>query len=341
MQIHTTDQQIGRTIFTGGRECLFFSGYAYLGMGHVPEYMELVKEGLNKYGLSFPSARISNTRLELFARFEQLLSVITGTEDSICFASGFTSGQVATKLWSDQIYNAPASHPAISRTDKPAMSFSEWAASIQPNDERLRGKILAADTVNILKADLHDFSFLEKMSEPQTCIIDDSHGFCVIGNNGQGVHDYLPPHHHYILAYSLSKGANLVGGAISGPKALVDQFRTSPDYAASTSIAPAYMHAFIHGQHLYARQRELLKANIQWLQDQLRDVPGVRFHAELPMFILPSTINEEQLFEKNIVISSFAYPDPTGPKIQRAVVNALHTKDDLLLLAQAIRKMVA
>lgn len=341
MQIHITDQQTGRTIFTGGKECLFFSGYSYLGMSHVAEYMELVKEGLDKYGLSFPSARISNTRLDLFLQFEKLLTQITGTEDTICFASGFTSGQVATKIWGDTIYNAPASHPAISRTSKPVESFSEWAASIQQDDERLKGKVLAADSVNILKAELHDFSFLKKMTPPQTCIIDDSHGFCVIGENGKGIHTYLPAGHNYILAYSLSKGANLIGGAISGSKEMIDMFRASPDYAASTSIAPAYMHAFVHGQHLYARQRELLKENIQWLQHLLEGVPGVHFHPELPMFVLPETISAEKLFDQNIVISSFAYPDPKGPKIQRAVINALHTKDDLMYLAERIKEQVA
>ena len=56
----------------------------------------------------------------------------------------------------------------------------------------------------------------------------------------------------------------------------------------------------------------------------------IRFHSELPVFILPEEMDENYFSNNNIIISSFGYPDPSGKKINRAVLNALHTQEDLL-----------
>ncbi len=61
----------GRTCMIDGKEFLFFSGYSYLGMNHVKKFKDFVKEGIDKYGILFPSSRISNTRLKLYEKFEK------------------------------------------------------------------------------------------------------------------------------------------------------------------------------------------------------------------------------------------------------------------------------
>ena len=73
----TLNDTPGRTAIANGKEYLFFSGYSYLGMSHVPEFAELIKEGIDKYGWLFPSSRISNTQLELFTQFEAKLSLVS------------------------------------------------------------------------------------------------------------------------------------------------------------------------------------------------------------------------------------------------------------------------
>ena len=91
--MHEFSSTPGRTAFEKGREYLFFSGYAYLGLQHVPRFTALVKEGIDRYGWLYPSARISNTRLDLFAQCEALLSEITGAEDTVLTSSGFFGWQ--------------------------------------------------------------------------------------------------------------------------------------------------------------------------------------------------------------------------------------------------------
>ncbi len=121
----------GRTCIVEKKEFLFFSGYSYLGMNHVKEFKDLVKEGIDRYGILFPSSRISNTRLKLYEAFENRLSKITGLQDSVSFSSGYLAGKTISAILSTykNILVAPGTHPAISIeiTQKiKGVNFNEW-----------------------------------------------------------------------------------------------------------------------------------------------------------------------------------------------------------------------
>jgi 7-keto-8-aminopelargonate synthetase-like enzyme len=335
----TTDQAPGRTITIAGQSFLFFSGYAYLGMSQVPAFTELVKEGIDRYGLSFPSSRISNTRLSLFEEMEQLLSDITGQEATVCFASGFTAGSQAASLLPANKQAAPGTHPAVYKGQPVKNSFDAWVQHVVTGlTAHAVAPALVADAVNIFAPCLNDFSFLEQCPVALTALIDDSHGIGITGNNGEGVSSRMPPGHTLILSYSLSKAFNLVGGAVSCNTEMAERLRRSPEYTAATALSPAFAYAFIKGQALYQQQRKKLQHNIAVFRQLTRTIPEILSVPELPIFILPATTNEQRLYEQGILISSFAYPDPQGPKIQRVVLNALHTEEDLYRLSIALQE---
>ena len=326
MSMFTFNEKPGRTAIVNGEEYLFFSGYSYLGMQHVPEFVALANEGINKYGWMFPSSRISNTRLKLYEECEALLSLITGFEETVLVSSGFTSGRMVIEKFKNEIINLNPSHPAIT-----------------PNQTNSSGnkKIFAVDSVDPLHAAITDFSFVEKDEISKTIIIDDSHGMGLIGKNGEGISSFLSQHRNanYVLTYSLSKSLNILAGAISCTKTFGSELRTMPQYTASAAPSPALLHAFLKGQHLYATQREQLKNNIACFQSLINQLKQIHYHPSLPIFILPA-IDEEKLLKKKIIISSFAYPDPTGKKLYRIVLNALHTKEDLEKLAEALHDIL-
>ncbi len=316
----------GRTAIVDGKEYLFFSGYSYLGMNHVPGFIEVVKEGIAKYGLLFPSSRISNTQLDLFKKFEAKLSEIIGMEETVCFSSGFLAGRTVMELFKDEKYScAPQTHPALC-IEASSGRFSDW------KQKATEVGVLLFDSVNPLTAEVNDVSFLGNQSNNLTCIIDDSHGAGIL-NDGKGVITSLPlkENINYIIPYSLSKAFNLVGGAVGCSSEIANKLRRSSFYTASTSISPAFAYAFINGQHLYQQQRERLQKNIALFRSITAN--KLNSHPELPIFILPTGTDEKKLEEAGIIISSFAYPNPAGEKIKRVVLNALHTEDDLHRLA--------
>ena len=325
MHIYSFDETPNRIAIISGKEYLFFSGYNYLGMHVVPEFAALVRQGIDKYGWLFPSSRISNTRLKIFEEAEELLSRLTGMEETLLVSSGYTSGRIATDLFKTNIVNLQPSHPAITRTNN---STSE--------------NVFAVDSVEPLHASITNFLFVTDNTTNKIIIIDDSHGIGLIGSNGEGISSRLSQSEQtkYILTYSLSKAFNINAGAISCGKEIAMQFRTSHAYTSATAPSPSLLYAFINGQHFYELQRKKLRQNVQYFHSLIQDLSGIHFHAELPVFILPEDTNIEKLHNANVIISSFSYPDVNGKKHNRIVLNALHTKKDLERLSACLHNIL-
>ena len=319
------DNLPGRTACVQGKEYLFFSGYAYLGLQYVDDFKALVKEGMDKYGWLFPSSRISNTRIALFEECEQLLSSITHCEDTVLVSTGYTAGRLATDIFKGDVVNLPPSHPAIKR-----------------NNTTSANGTYAVDAINILTSSVTNILPINAKSDIKTLIVDDSHGVGLTGKHGEGASSYAErkPGVDYVFTYSLSKAWGINAGAVSCPQHLAARYRRLPGYTGATAPSPALVYAFTKGQHIYTAQREKLRENMAYFQSAINGIKGIQHDTALPIFVLPSFINENTLAEKGIIISSFAYPDPTGPKIQRVVLNALHTKQDLDTLAQCLHSLI-
>lgn len=325
MKTFSFDTMPGRTATVNGKEYLFFSGYSYLGMQHVPEFTSLVKEGIDKYGWLFPSSRISNTRLKIFEEAEIMLSAITGMEATLLVSSGFAAGRIATEPFANNLININPSHPAIKR-----------------RNVHINANVFAVDSVETLNAAVTDFSFVNKDQNNKTVIVDDSHGIGLIGKQGEGIVSRLPQNEgtKYVLTYSLSKAFHINAGAISCSKELAILFRKEHAYTSATGPSPALLYAFIKGQSVYVLQRMQLQRNMAYFQALIKGVNGIHYHPELPVFILPENANTQKLFDQNIIISSFAYPDENGRKYNRIVLSALHTKADLEILAACLQQII-
>lgn len=332
----TLDHFPGRTSVINGKEYLFFSGYSYLGIAHVPEFINLVKEGMDTYGLLFPSSRISNTRLTIFEEIEALLSQLTSQDETVIYSSGFLAGRAVVDWLSKQSVQSfivPGTHPALQNNSAKALR-EDWQNHLHEllHENDSEHYVLLFDSVNPLTASIHEFSFLKDIPDKKiTCVIDDSHGIGLLGEKGEGIGGLLPQlaNVDYIITYSLSKAFHINGGAVSCNKKTALSLRLSSFYTGSTSINPSLCYAFVNGQYIYNRQRKKLYEGVVLFQKQSGDHPGIHFHPQLPVIVLEPEFDAEYFLPKNIIISSFSYPDPSGSKINRIVLNALHTEEDI------------
>jgi 7-keto-8-aminopelargonate synthetase-like enzyme len=333
----------GRIAIINGKECLFFSGYGYLGMQDVPAFTALVKEGIDKYGWLFPSSRISNTQLAIFDEMETLLNKHLGTAETVCMPSGFSAGTVAATLYKGHpTAICPEAHPAINKIQQPPQTFDKWAEqTLHALHEKVFDKtpVLITDAVNPLTGEVNDMDFLHYIEKPLIVIVDDSHGIGIIGEHGTGIASLLPKKANieYIITYSLSKAIGMQGGAISCTNTLVaNSIRQMHEYTASTSLSPALAYAFIKGQALYQQQRKQLLHNIARFRPMALTKSYITNDERLPIFVLPPHLDATYFARHQVVISSFAYPDMHGKKVNRIVLNALHTQQDLEQLAQIL-----
>ena len=339
------DNTPGRTCFINQKEYLFFSGYSYLGMNHVEEFTHTIKEGIDRYGILFPSSRNSNTRLQLFEKAEDYLSILTSRQESVLFSSGYLAGQTIADILSRyaNIYIAPGTHPAICVPGRHVSteSFSEWTQNILEEINRHKDHaVIIADSINIMEGIVNDFSFVKQIAPGIRIIflVDDSHGIGILGDNGEGIISRLPHHDNidYFISYSLSKAFGIPGGGISASAEICNLLRAHPNYTGSTSMSPAHVHAFTESRKLYLKQKKKLEQNIMRFASAIHR-PGPL--SPLPVFVCDKEDAGELFFRKGVVISSFSYPYPSSHLVNRFIMNALHTDSDIDKLARIVEEI--
>ena len=105
-------------------------------------------------------------------------------------------------------------------------------------------------------------------------------------------------------------------------------------------MMPANAHAWLHAGELIQKMRKLLLQNITHMLQIMADLP-VHNPDGLPAFILPPGEALVKLLEdRDIIISSFPYPQPQSTPVNRAVVSALHLREDITTLHQFLKEIV-
>lgn len=331
------EQKPGRTTVIHNEEYLFFSGYSYLGLGSCAEFIELVKKGIDQYGIVYPSSRISNTPLGLYEDFENKLAGLTQTKAAATFSSGFLSARTAAEVVgkSMNIYSLPHTHPASAGLPdiKPIPADQSWKEFLQQKatDKELRFG-LVADSIYPTPGHINDFSFLQH-TPPDfkiTLVLDDSHGIGWMGANGEGIISQLnlPGNIELLLNFSLSKAFHINAGAVSGSALWIQRIKDHVNYTSSTPVMPALAYAWINASDIFHKQRTVLQENINYLQKLASDFTFVT-NEGTPVFAVDKKEIAAFLLEHKVIISSFGYPKPENDPVNRIVINAQHFKTDL------------
>lgn len=142
------------------------------------------------------------------------------------------------------------------------------------------------------------------------------------------------PNFHFIVVGSLAKGLGIDAGVILGEKAIINRLREAPAYAGASPPSPAAMHVLIHGASLYERQLARLQKRMEWFQTNVQ----VQHQAikGFPVYCFKDPNLYHNLVDRGIVISSFSYPLPSDPLLNRVVINSAHTKEDIHTLVDAL-----
>lgn len=329
-----------------GKDWLYFSGTAYLGMSHHSGFRELVLEGLSKYGTHFGGSRRSNVHITLFDEVEHLLAQQTGFERALLFSSGSLAGQVLLKIVhaEAEIVLAPGVHPALWEAQGPATSLS-WKTWSEEITARItsEGPTLAilTNSLDPLQVQLMDFRFLEKVIPQRRVllVVDDSHGFGVFGKNGAGLlPDFRSFNQLEVLGIaSLGKAGGIPAGAVFGSHRWLEKIWQSPFMGGASPTSPAFLFAYLHGTALYETQRSILREHIRYFQSSLKDrLRHFNYIPDFPAFFSSEPDLAAHLESYEVFISSFRYPTPQDPLYNRLVLSSLHQIDDIDRLTEAL-----
>ncbi len=340
-----TDLTPGRTVVIDGRSCLFFSGFSYLGLHQHPVFKATLTEGIQQYGSLFPASRVSNIRLSIYEEMEHALATMMEQQAAVLFSSGYLSGQAAIHYAANcgQLLYAPGTHPAIWH-DLPALPTAErqqWETQTieKVNSHPDHTFVIVSDTVHPIAGVVFNFDWLQQLTRQVLVVLDDSHGFGILGPEGKGSIHTVPgtDYVRYLVTSSLAKAYSTEGGVITGTAADIAALKRTPYFTASTPLMPANAFAWLQSGPLFQQQLQHLKLNMQTTRHLLQGVP-FKQHPDLPIFIFPQYDNSpslaDYLAERDLIISSFPYPLPHHAPVHRAIISALHLPKDLQILRQ-------
>ncbi len=332
----TLESPPGRTALVDGRSYLYFSGTAYLGIPAHPVFQAWVEEGFHRFGTNYGGSRLASIRFEVYEKAEQKLAAMTTASAALTVSSGTLAGQllVRTLARKHEFYYAPGTHPALFQEQAhTAESWSSWVRNCLQgvNSGQVQQPVLLANSLDPLSAKKHDFSWLEKLQQPAILVLDDSHGIGITGKNGGGVYSQLnvPGQVELLVVASLGKAFGIPGGVILGRRKRLEQLRQSPFFGGASPVIPAYLHAFLQAEKLYADLRAKLQKRIAQFSGFAESSGQFSYIPDYPVFYTPDHTLADKLAAQRMLVSNFPYPTSDSPFITRIILNALHTHFDV------------
>ncbi len=342
---HKVSQLPNRTVWIDGQEMLFFSGTAYLGLSQNEAFKRLIGQGQAEYGSVYGSSRNGNVQLAVYEQAETKLAAWAGTEAALTLSSGMLAGQAVVRQLMVEGYEfvySPDVHPAVWHLpviDIPKMNFETWATNIKPEH---KPKIaIVTNSVDALRGELYDFSFLNNLPDNQSIIIviDDSHGLGVTGLNGSGIFRQIAqkPNLRLIVTASLAKAMGVAGGVILSDSQTTKSIRSSTYFAGCSPIGPDHLHAYLNADELYEEAQRKLSKNIELFISHVSDLDLFNYTNNYPVFYTERDDLYTFMIQNNVLIYSFAYPKATDKPSTRIIVSAWHEAADILKLGQLCR----
>lgn len=338
--------KIGSHITVEGENFSFFSGTSYLGMGELTAFEEKITEGIRRYGISHGLSRINNVRLDVYDNFEAQFAEGSGAEDAIVWSSGFLAGMTAVGYLASRyqhIWVAPGTHPAVLPSNVSAQvheSRNTWKTWCGEEADRLPAStiLILSNSVDVLHPAVHDFDWINLLPKKHnyTLLLDDSHGFGVLGGGIFGSYacwNHLPV--NLVVSGSLGKGLSLPAGIILGRKEILEKIRMTATYRGASPPPPAYLFAMLKSLNLFANQRSKLLSNITFA-NSLGSFSKLEHDPKFPVYGFKDVTWVAQLEKAGIIVSSFAYPSPDDPCVNRIVISAGHDEAELKRLDQIL-----
>ncbi len=242
-----------------GKQLINFAANDYLGLSTHPKVVSALAAGAWRWGAGAGASHLLSGHTQVHADFEQALADFLGTERSLLFSSGYQAnlaviGALADRR--DSVIEDYLNHASL--IDAARLSGARLLRYAHADVEAARKRLLQAsgrrllvtDGVFSMDGDLAPVVALGRLAEETDAllIVDDAHGFGVVGESGRGV-ARLPGVPARVLAaqiVTLGKGMGVVGAAVAGDEILIDTLiNHGRSYIYTTALPPALAEALL------------------------------------------------------------------------------------------------
>jgi len=365
---HAMESQQGTHVRLNGKDMVMLSSNDYLGLSFHPKVIEACGNAAKTWGTSTTGARISNGSRSYHVALEEKLAAFLGREACHVSVAGYVSCLSAVATFAqkgDMILADKNIHSCLWDGIRLSMAGVERFSHNNPEDLRqiLKSvppntpKMLLVEGVYSMEGHICRLPELAQLGEDAGCftVVDDAHGFGVLGRQGRGTVDHFKLNEQVdLICGSLSKSLASTGGYVAGSRDIIEYLRTnskqtlfsaaiSPSMAATASAALDVMQT--EPQHL-----ERLWKNTKRYREMLKGLGLDTWGSETPA--VPIVLGSKELvyrfwhalLEKGVfTVMSIAPAVPPGKDLIRTAVSALHSDEDFekisAAMAYAVKQM--
>jgi 8-amino-7-oxononanoate synthase len=354
------DTPQGPRVVVDGRECIAFCSNDYLGLANDPRIVAAAQAGANQYGVGSSASHLILGHSSAHEALELELAQFVSQPRALLFSTGYMANLgVVTALVGrdDAVFADRLNHASLND----AALLSRAAFRRYPHGdiealERLlaatkaRRKLIISDAVFSMDGDIAPVKDLARLAERHDAwlLLDDAHGFGVLGAEGRGILSYADiSSPNIIYMATLGKAAGVFGAFVAGEPNLIEFLvqRARP-YIYTTAMPPLLAHALRASLAIIAAEswrRDALTRLAALLRERLA---GCRWRlAASDTAIQPLIVGENavavglaaELFDIGIVVPAIRPPTvPEGTARLRISLSAAHTAEDVERLASAL-----
>lgn len=291
----------GVTTQIQGQEKIIFCSNDYLGLNHHPEISKALHEGIDLYGAGSGASHLISGHIRAHDLLEKKLAATqTYFEQAQClfFSTGYMANLAAVTAFvaletNTHIFSEELNHASLIDAVRLAQRQTNTQTSIFPHkdyqvlnqllgESKSASKIIVSDGVFSMDGDACDARSLIELAVKHDAllILDDAHGFGVLGEHGHGILDQSELHqlarqHKDRIIYigTLGKAAGISGAFVIGHPDLIQWMIQKARPYIYTTASPAFIaHGLLKSIQLIGEDslRERLFSNIAYWKKHLQ-----------------------------------------------------------------------
>ena len=359
----TLDSAQSAHVTVDGKKFLAFCSNDYLGLANHPELITAAKAGADTYGVGAGASHLVLGHARAHEDAEQQLAAFVNLPRALLFSTGYMAnlGTVTALVGrEDAVFADRLNHASLN--DACLLSraqFKRYAHNDLTQLEKLlaatqaRRKLIVADAVFSMDGDFAPVPELLALAERHDAwlLLDDAHGFGVLGANGRGVLEHFGiTHPRIVYMATLGKAAGVSGAFVAGDATLIETLmQRARTYIYTTAMPPLLACAVSKSLQLIAAgaplRQQLAKNIIQLKQILKNELPkGWRLLPSITA-IQPLVIGDnhaalavaEKLAARGVLVPAIRPPTVApGTARLRISLSAAHTADDVRTLCEAL-----
>ncbi|CQR29699.1 8-amino-7-oxononanoate synthase [Thiomonas arsenitoxydans] len=358
-----------RTDGTNARELLGFCSNDYLGLANHPVLIESLAEGARLFGAGSGASHLVSGHSRAHAALEDDLAAwlaphIPGAR-ALTFCTGYMANlalltalaDAQTTIFSDKLNHASLIDGAL-LSKAPLRRFAHRDLTVlsqQLEACRTPIKLIVTDAVFSMDGDVADLPGMLTLAEQHDAylIVDDAHGFGVLGPYGQGTLAHFDLYSERIIYMgTMGKAAGMGGAFVAAHPTIINWLiQAARTYIYSTATPPALAHALRESLRLIrSEEGEKRRVHLQQRIAQLRVALSalIEGHSELgwklgvsETAIQPLIVGDNAaalslaaaLDAKSLWVPAIRPPTvPVGTARLRITLRATHSVDDVQCL---------